>query len=174
MFKRKNVEETVTESTDHKSRSEIRHEKAEAKREQASRNIILYYLGGHPKLTKAGLVYITRSEDGKTLDITVNKQTATINTCDITDLELIEQSETITKHKSGLGGAIVGDLIAGPAGAFIGTVATRKNQSKIVPKDRVVVTIKQNDSTYKILLTNRSVPAVKWYAKASAILSSYS
>ena len=66
---------------------------------------------------------------------------------DLIDFELIEDGETITKEKSGLGRAVAGGLLFGKTGGVVGAVTGKKSTSTEYCRDmRINLTVKNREN----------------------------
>lgn len=162
-------------------RTQQRRAELKAAREQrydlARRTLELTYLGGHPHLIFDGPCTIIRSEDGSSVTIEdrsnpLNKAPSLVSipTSAIRAVELVPQTKTLTKRKSGVGGAIAGDLIAGPVGGVIGGMASRRTQVHTERDDMLQVTIAIGEVSYQLLFKGpNKQSADSSYARAAAI-----
>jgi len=169
---KRNPEKFAEQKAQRAERLALRKAKNKRRMDALKREMLLGYAGGHPSMPRRGQCRLIRSEDGQTVEMRIGKESVTIPTKSITRVTLVPHSEVQTKQKSGVGGAIVGELVGGTFGAIVGGMATRKKISKTLHQDIAVVTIKHDGSEIQLMfrwIGNK--PSSKWYPRAASILS---
>lgn len=112
--------------------------------ENQASQVKLHYLGGHPDISRSSLVFAKREGDKLSL-YRYNKKLVDIPLSDIKSVKL-ERANSRSMGKAA-GGAIIGGLIAGPAGLVAGGALGGKKKNESV----IIVNIEHNSTELQIL-----------------------
>lgn len=155
-------------------RAAARREAAAASADLAARTFEARYMGGLPALPWPGDARVVRAADGTAVRVWLARGgVGVIPTSSILQVSLATGSRITSRGRSGLGGALVGDMVAGPVGAVVGGMATRRQQVSSQDDSAVMVRVETAPGRETTVMFKGPMGkgALEIYARAASVLA---